>query len=91
MAYFPVVGRLDCESSSALHRGFWQVNGYGIMAVYKSDWDRFGGKCSQLFGDLVVTFMPHNPYCYLKYFSVDGGVCVPQGTIGRFLHRNDQQ
>ena len=45
MAYFPVVGRLDCESSSTLHRGFWQVNGYGIVAVYKSDWDRFGGMC----------------------------------------------
>ncbi|KAJ7360062.1 hypothetical protein OS493_019154 [Desmophyllum pertusum] len=43
MAYFPIVGRLDCESTSAKHRGFWQMNGYGIMSVYKSDWERFGG------------------------------------------------
>jgi len=43
MAYFPIVGRLDCESSSVEHQGFWEMNGYGIMAIYKSDWDRFGG------------------------------------------------
>jgi len=58
MAYFPVVGRLDCESFSALHRGFWQVNGYGIMAVYKSDWDRFGGKSNHIMITLnhVISF-----------------------------------
>jgi len=56
MAYFPVVGRLDCESSSTLHRGFWQVNGYGIMAVYKSDWDRFGGKCNHIY--CIKSFHP---------------------------------
>ena len=44
MAYFPIVGRLDCGSSSAEHQGFWQLDGYGIMSIYKSDWDRFGGK-----------------------------------------------
>ena len=44
MAYFPIVGRLDCESSSTEHQGFWQLDGYGIMSIYKSDWDRFGGK-----------------------------------------------
>ena len=44
MAYFPVVGRLECDSSSVEHRGFWQMNGYGLMAIYKSDWDRFWGK-----------------------------------------------
>lgn len=44
MAYFPVVGRLDCGSSSVEHEGFWEINGYGIMSIYKSDWDRFGGK-----------------------------------------------
>jgi len=45
MAYFPAVGRLDCNSSSVEHRGFWQLNGYGLLAIYKSDWDRFGGEC----------------------------------------------
>ena len=44
MAYFPAVGRLDCGSSSAEHHGFWQLNGYGLLAIYKSDWDRFGGE-----------------------------------------------
>lgn len=43
MAYFPAVGRLDCGSSSVEHQGFWQLNGYGLLAIYKSDWDRFGG------------------------------------------------
>ena len=47
MAYFPIVGRLDCESSSVEHQGFWEMSGYGIMAIYKSDWDRFGGKSTQ--------------------------------------------
>ena len=45
MAYFPAVGRLNCESSSSEHLGFWQMDGYGIMSIYKSDWDRFGGEC----------------------------------------------
>ena len=46
MAYFPVVGRLECGSTPVEHQGFWQVNGYGIMSIYKSDWDRFGGECN---------------------------------------------
>ena len=47
MAYFPIVGRLDCKSSSLEHQGFWEMRGYGIMAIYKSDWDRFRGKSTQ--------------------------------------------
>ncbi|KAL9956000.1 hypothetical protein ACROYT_G037413 [Oculina patagonica] len=43
MVYSPTVGRLDCESSSVEHGGFWQMDGYGVMAMYKSDWDRLGG------------------------------------------------
>ena len=50
MAYFPVVGRLDCGSTSAKHEGFWQLDGYGIMSIYKSDWDRFGGKLKLFVG-----------------------------------------
>ena len=44
IAYFPVVGRLDCQSTADDHYGFWQLDGYGIVGVYKSDWIRFGGE-----------------------------------------------
>ena len=47
MAYFPIVGRLDCGSSSREHQGFWEMHGYGVMTIYRSDWDRFGGKSTQ--------------------------------------------
>lgn len=43
LAYFPIVGRLDCQSSSVDHKGFWQLDGYGLLAIYKSDWEKFGG------------------------------------------------
>ena len=38
------MGRLNYHSSYIDHQGFWQMNGYGLLAVYKSDWIRFGGK-----------------------------------------------
>jgi len=44
MAYFPIVGRLACDSNPVKHRGFWQLDGYGLLAIYKSDWDRFSGE-----------------------------------------------
>ena len=44
IAFFPAVGRLNCHSTYIDHQGFWQMNGYGLLAVYKSDWIRFGGK-----------------------------------------------
>ena len=43
MVYFPIVGRLNCNSDSKKHRGFWQMNGFGLMAMYKSDWTKLGG------------------------------------------------
>ena len=43
IAYFPVVGRLVCNSSSADHKGFWQLNGFGLLGIYKSDWTKIGG------------------------------------------------
>lgn len=43
VAYAPVVGRLDCGAFPSDPYGFWQVNGYGILSVFKNDWDRFGG------------------------------------------------
>ena len=44
IAYFPVVGRLHCDGSSADHRGFWEINGFGLVGIYKSDWAKIGGK-----------------------------------------------
>ena len=44
IAYFPVVGPLDCESTYADHRGFWEIDGFGLLSIYKSDWTKFGGK-----------------------------------------------
>ena len=38
------MGRLNYHSTYIDHQGFWQMNGYGLLAVYKSDWIRFGGK-----------------------------------------------
>jgi len=49
IAYFPVVGRLDCSSSSAEHRGFWELAGFGLLGVYKSDWTKIGGKWNSVF------------------------------------------
>ena len=44
IVYFPAVGRLDCDSSSSDHRGFWQLDGFGLLGIYKSDWTKIGGK-----------------------------------------------
>jgi len=44
IAYFPVVGRLECDSSSVEHRGFWEHDGFGLLGIYKSDWIKTGGK-----------------------------------------------
>ena len=49
IAYFPVVGRLSCDSSSADHRGFWELNGYGLLGIYKFDWTAIGGKWNSIF------------------------------------------
>ena len=37
------MGRINCHSTYIDHQGFWQMDGYGLLAVYKSDWIRFGG------------------------------------------------
>ena len=43
IAFFPAVGRLNCDSTYIDHQGFWQMDGFGLLGVYKSDWIRFGG------------------------------------------------
>lgn len=40
MAYAPTVGRLECGEFPSDPHGFWQDDGYGILSVFKEDWDR---------------------------------------------------
>ena len=44
IAFFPVVGRLQCDGSSTDHIGFWELEGFGLLSIYKSDWRKVGGK-----------------------------------------------
>ena len=44
IVFAPVVGRLNCHSTNIDREGFWEMEGYGLLALYKSDWTRFGGK-----------------------------------------------
>lgn len=41
--FYPIVGRLDCGKSLTDHQGFWAEDGFGLLAMYKSDWNRVGG------------------------------------------------
>ena len=43
MVYTPIIVQMACGSNPAILVGLWQVYGYGILGLYKSDWDRAGG------------------------------------------------
>ena len=43
MFYTPIVIQLACGANPANLAGKWQVYGYGLIGMYKSDWDRAGG------------------------------------------------
>ncbi|XP_022788351.1 beta-1,4-N-acetylgalactosaminyltransferase 3-like [Stylophora pistillata] len=43
LVYAPIVGRLHCGSTYVDHKGYWEMNGFGLMSIYKSDWVRFKG------------------------------------------------
>ena len=49
IVYYPVVGRLVCDSSSADHRGYWEHDGFGLVGIYKSDWTKIGGQWNSIF------------------------------------------
>ena len=41
--YAPQIVYLNCDGSSAVPKGRWYHYSYGTVAVYKQDWDKFGG------------------------------------------------
>lgn len=43
-AYSPILLRLECGSNAVVNMGsYWEFHGYGMVGIYKKDWDKFGG------------------------------------------------